>query len=242
MKNIYKYFIKLLVIIFLLIVAGKSDFSAVQAKCAFVGSPDRCKDNGLDPICNSFCFETWPSGGVCGCYGVDNPEQCGTAVCSYSQRCCTTGCFPTGQPCPTSPPPPPPTSIPIPTSTPTPTPIGPTPTINPNCQCASDVCSTSCSFDYHNQVTNYTKPPKCNLSDSLFSTPPTSNEKNGWCKSLRVKGDADGSGVVDIADYFLYVGVVFGGKIPPNVNPDFNGDGEVGRADLDIYKLAIGIL
>ncbi|MEK7633862.1 MAG: hypothetical protein AAB437_03395 [Patescibacteria group bacterium] len=119
---------------------------------------------------------------------------------------------------------------------------GPSPTIDPNCLCSSDVCSTSCSFDYHSQVTSYTKPPKCILSSSLFLTPPTSSEKNGWCKSLRVKGDSDGNGVVDdFLDYLYYVTVVSGGKVPQNVNPDFNGDGEVGRADLDIYKLTKGI-
>ncbi len=150
--------------------------------------------------------------------------------------------FPTYTEIPTLTPTPSFTPTPSPTTTPSsPTTTIPTPTISLGCQCISDVCLTDCLFDYNDQVISYIKPPKCSLSANLFSTPPTSEEKQGWCKTLRVKGDADGNGVVDNVDYLYYVAVVFGGKIPAQVNPDFNGDGNVGRLDLDIYRLTMGI-
>mgnify|MGYP001565965491 CR=1 FL=1 len=463
MKNIQKYFIKLIVFIFLLIVIGKSDFFVVEAKCVFVGGQTRCNEDGQSPKCNTGCFETWPSGGVCGCVWVD--EQCGTTVCNISsQRCCTTGCFPITQPCPTSPPPPPtnppppsPTNTPIPTNTPTPTrtptPIPPTsvptpvacqnfgddfsgeslnannwkfiswtngygtvstsgtlniylpasiefgpksafvetkgtlsgdftseitlvsrnddsiiqyfqfnakqydgggfgggfgfrllngslktevygvdnptnpgpqdhgitiakdtpvrlklektgttvkmyydlmtgqgyqllrtfnnfvtisgytiagiqhtvanlaisgsfdhysqscgvvpsPTNNPDCACkTNDNCTIECDFEkIASASSSYLYPIKCGLAPSLFSVSPNENDKNGWCnRKARTRGDADGNGIVNNFDYYYYIAAVFGGKIPQNINPDFNGDGEVGRADLDIYKLTMGI-
>jgi hypothetical protein len=47
----------------------------------------------------------------------------------------------------------------------------------------------------------------------------------------RADGDADGDKDVDMSDYYYYVSAANGGKIPAWVNPDFNGDGEVGLAD-----------
>jgi hypothetical protein len=41
-------------------------------------------------------------------------------------------------------------------------------------------------------------------------------------------------------DYFYYVGAVNGGRIPPSVNPDFNGDGEVGTSDRVIIIRSLG--
>ncbi|MEK7633618.1 MAG: hypothetical protein AAB437_02130 [Patescibacteria group bacterium] len=116
----------------------------------------------------------------------------------------------------------------------------PTPTNNPTCVCqTNNSCSADCVFEKIDGV-SYSNLIKCNLSSSLFLVYPDSNHKTTWCnRQKKTRGDADGNGVVDLSDYFFYVASVFGGKIPPNVNPDFNGDGEVGRADLDILKLTL---
>ncbi len=197
---------------------------------------DGCCSSQVSAVCETFanCSITPTPTYVPGETWHCNDFNCMGVACSTGTRCA--GSYPNPCECVSTNP----RNTPIPTRTPTPT--GPSPTINPNCQCASDVCSADCSFDYNSQVTSYTKSPKCSLSSSLFSTPPTDLQKRGWCKSLRVRGDADGNGVVDaFLDYLYYVTVVSGGKIPQNVNPDFNGDGEVRKADLDIWKLTMGI-
>jgi hypothetical protein len=115
--------------------------------------------------------------------------------------------------------------------------VSPPPTPNPNCTCQDDgTCSTNfCTFDKFDSPITYNNPIKCVLADSLFPSPPTSANKISWCQAgKRTKGDADGNGVVDTTDYFYYVAAVNGGKIPTTVNPDFNGDGEVGAADRAI--------
>ena len=40
--------------------------------------------------------------------------------------------------------------------------------------------------------------------------------------------------LVDNTDYLYYVTAVNGGKIPPNINLDFDGDGAVGVTDRTI--------
>jgi len=107
-----------------------------------------------------------------------------------------------------------------------------TPTINPACTCGTgDLCNTNCTFDP--PIPN--NPMKCSLSDSLFPTVPSAANKTSWCQAnKRTKGDADGNGSINAVDYFYYVAAVNGGKIPVTVNPDFNGDGEVGAADRTI--------
>jgi len=137
-------------------------------------------------------------------------------------------------PTPTLKPSPTPTKKPSPTPTRTPTPIRtPTPTSNPSCICnPQGSCNSSCSFNAGFSGIDYTNPMKCNLDNSLFSTTPTSQQKTVWCqRPERTRGDADGLGAVNNSDYFYYIGAVNGGKIPATVNPDFNGDGEVGSSD-----------
>lgn len=125
-----------------------------------------------------------------------------------------------------------PTNTPAPSATVSPTPPGPTPTVNPNCVCASNVCSASCIFNKFPNPITYTSPIKCNLALALFPTAPTGANKTDWCRrNLKTKGDTDGSSVINNTDYFYYVAAVNGGKIPVIANPDFNGDGEVGLSD-----------
>jgi hypothetical protein len=93
----------------------------------------------------------------------------------------------------------------------------------------------SCTFDKFSAPITYTNPIKCLLSDSLFPTPPSAANKTSWCQAgKRTKGDADGNAIINNTDYFYYVAAVNGGKIPVTVNPDFNGDGEVGTSDRAI--------
>lgn len=131
-----------------------------------------------------------------------------------------------------------------PTGTPTGVPSGvPSgiPTVippDPNCTCNTgtvannETCSNICPFAKFGDVP-YTNPIKCSLPGSIFSSPPV--DKNIWCnRSMRTKGDADGINGINSTDYFYYVSAVNGGKIPLAVNPDFNGDGEVGASDRAI--------
>ncbi|MFH0979869.1 MAG: hypothetical protein V1803_02920 [Candidatus Roizmanbacteria bacterium] len=126
---------------------------------------------------------------------------------------------------------------PTPTKKPgTPTPTKkPTPTIDPLCVCSASACNiTHCTFSKHTGTT-YNTPIKCQLTSSLFPSTPSTAQKTAWCRrNNRTKGDSDGSGVINNTDYFYYVAAVNGGKIPVTVNPDFNGDGEVGVADRAI--------
>ncbi|MFH0979868.1 MAG: hypothetical protein V1803_02915 [Candidatus Roizmanbacteria bacterium] len=130
-----------------------------------------------------------------------------------------------------------------PTKTPTPTPIKPT--IDPLCACSANACNTThCSFSKHTGTT-YNTPIKCQLVSSLFKITPAPAQKKTWCQRyLRTKGDADGEknsagNYINMFDYYYYVGAVNGGKIPVNVNPDFNGDGEVGVADRVIIMKSL---
>jgi hypothetical protein len=78
------------------------------------------------------------------------------------------------------------------------------------------------------------------LANSLnIPTPATSIQKNGWCNwVMRLKGDADGNGLVNELDYLYYLRAVLRAPLPSSVNPDFNGDGDVTTADLLIWQQA----
>jgi hypothetical protein len=69
----------------------------------------------------------------------------------------------------------------------------------------------------------------------MFNQTPSTDNKNSWCqRPKRTQGDVDGNGIINTTDYFYYVAAVNGGKVPTNVNPDVNGDGEVGVSDREI--------
>ena len=125
------------------------------------------------------------------------------------------------------------TPTPIPKTTPRPT-LTPTPPLGCVCD-ASSTCTSTCNFDKHAFPIIYGSSIKCSLSGTFFPTSPTTANKTDWCKaSKRTKGDADGNGIINTLDYFYYVAGANGGKIPVSVNPDFNGDGEVGASDREI--------
>jgi hypothetical protein len=70
----------------------------------------------------------------------------------------------------------------------------------------------------------------CNPNAGVIPTPtPTQS----GCL-LRSQGDANCDGKVDMIDYYYLVLALNGGKTPSSVNPDFNGDGEIGLADRTI--------
>lgn len=209
-----------------------------ESKCRRRGVTKSCDGLGQQDCQSKGC--TWTAGNVCAtactktCGGGTCNNVCGQPISCNTQVC------PTNTPIPTNTPAASPTS-PALTSTPTagPSPT-PTPTPNPACLCKADnSCDATCVFDKYSDIT-YTDPIKCNLSAGLFATAPASLQTNNWCKmTLRTKGDADGNAVVDNLDYFYYVGAVNGSKIPPTVNPDFNGDGEVGISDRAIIIKSI---
>lgn len=62
-----------------------------------------------------------------------------------------------------------------------------------------------------------------------------------FLRADRSSGDADGNGIVNMADYYYYVAAANGGSIPTTVNPDVNGDGEVGVADRRIIINALNL-
>jgi hypothetical protein len=115
--------------------------------------------------------------------------------------------------------------------------LTPTPTINPNCHCVLNTnnCSTSCNFSSYSSF-SYNAPFRCLPSESLFSIIPTGWDwRNSGCqRPERGRGDADGNGVINTLDYMYYVSAVNGGRIHYSINPDFNGDGEVGFSDREI--------
>ncbi len=47
----------------------------------------------------------------------------------------------------------------------------------------------------------------------------------------KAQGDANCDGTVNLLDYFYYVTVASGGRVPSTVNPDFNGNGTVNAED-----------
>ena len=50
----------------------------------------------------------------------------------------------------------------------------------------------------------------------------------------KAQGDANCDGTVNLLDYFYYVTVASGGRVPSSVNPDFNGNGTVNAEDRAI--------
>ncbi|MFA6081466.1 MAG: hypothetical protein WC741_03600 [Patescibacteria group bacterium] len=117
----------------------------------------------------------------------------------------------------------------------------PAPTGNPNCICnAQGSCTTQCQFNKFTDITTYSNPIKCGLAGSLFQSVPTADQKTGWCQAgMRTKGDADGNGNASLKDYFYYVAAKAGAKIPPTVNPDFNGDNLIDQKDREIIIKSI---
>ncbi len=110
--------------------------------------------------------------------------------------------------------------------------IDPTPTPNPGCKCiiSTGKCSTACFHDKFLATVGFTyaNPVKCNLDGSLFSTVPTADQKNAWCRSYyKTKGDANNDGKTDLMDYFYYVSAKSGQKVPATVNVDFDGNGSI---------------
>lgn len=136
--------------------------------------------------------------------------------------------------------------------TPTPDPNAPPEADNPadenqenlptpdNCACENETCSATCKFDALPDVI-YSPEMKCELDTILYTIPVSGENKNKWCtSSKKTLGDADGNGTVNNTDYLYYVSAVNGGKIPPAINPDFNGDGEIGFADRSIIIKSLG--
>ena len=70
----------------------------------------------------------------------------------------------------------------------------------------------------------------CNPNAGVIPTPTPTQPS---C-SLKSQGDANCDGKVDMIDYYYLVQALNGGKTPPSVNLDFNGDGEIGLADRSI--------
>jgi hypothetical protein len=117
--------------------------------------------------------------------------------------------------------------------------VDPTPTPNVNCKCtSSNVCNaTYCKFDKHTTTgTNitYASSQGCAIS-GIFQTAPTVDQKNVWCQRYFItKGDANGDGKATLIDYFYYVVARFGAKVPPTINPDFNGNDLIDDNDKEI--------
>lgn len=114
--------------------------------------------------------------------------------------------------------------------------ITPSPTPNISCLCNTDgACTAACTFNKFESPVSYHTPMRCSLSESLFASPPSPEDKTSWCRATnRTKGDSDGNGTLNSIDYFYYITAANGGSIPATVNPDFNGDGEVGAIDREI--------
>lgn len=115
---------------------------------------------------------------------------------------------------------------------------GPTTT---GCECSSaNTCTSICPFTTLTGVT-YANPIGCSLASGISETIPSAADKNSWCnRTKRTQGDADGNGSIDAIDYTYYLRTVLSGRIPPNVNPDFDGDGRVSPEDLVIWNRGQG--
>lgn len=124
--------------------------------------------------------------------------------------------------------------------------ITPVPSIPDTCVCSeNDVCDTSCVFERltcDNETScniRYTQEVKCNREASGMSIS-SKDIKDSYCRRYyRLSGDADGNGTVNKLDYFYYVRFVNGGKVPDDINPDFNGDGAVSVSDRNIIVRAL---
>lgn len=117
--------------------------------------------------------------------------------------------------------------------------VDPTPVPPASCVCSAGVCATTCVYNKIGGIT-YSSPIKCNLAATLFSSVPTATDKNNWCKNFtKTAGDANADGQVNMLDYFYYIQAIYGGKVPPTVNLDFNGDGFITSVDHDILIKAL---
>jgi|GEM_PF-7123479 len=115
-----------------------------------------------------------------------------------------------------------------------------------SCVCEeSGTCSTGCTFNYYADTelpvgVVYQRPLSCTISDTdLFTSNPTAADRTGWCqRPLRVKGDSDGVGGLNLAelqkDLANYTIAANGRKLDPGINPDFDGDGRVSNLDRKI--------
>jgi len=230
---------------------------------AYESTPcNRCTDTTTDSdnhdICcntvstNSFTYQTRPNHSYS--WWVHSINTTDDVVCT-EWSLAAGGRFVTGGTSPTNPTLTP-TTTPSPTNTPTPT-NTPIPTPNLSCVCRVDgSCSLECNTAYQKYSATelpgvvYGDPIKCTLATSFFQTTPTQTDKDNWCRTInRTKGnansDTDNNGTIDnliinLSDYYYYVTAVIGGKIPPKVNPDFNGDGEVGIQDRKIILKSLG--
>jgi hypothetical protein len=109
--------------------------------------------------------------------------------------------------------------------------IDSTPTSNSACLCTTaGVCSTSCFYNKFINPTgfNYSTLIKCNFGSNTYTEAPSSTHKNKWCQFYyKTKGDADGDGKVTFKDYFYFISAIYGAKLPPLINVDFDGDGYI---------------
>lgn len=112
-----------------------------------------------------------------------------------------------------------------------------------SCECgATNLCASSCQFTKLASGITYTNPIRCSYNDTDPSiTFPTAANKNSWCnRNKRTLGDANGDNIINAVDYTYYLRGVLNGKIPPGVNPDFNGNGDIDRNDLMIWTQGEG--
>jgi hypothetical protein len=117
------------------------------------------------------------------------------------------------------------------------------PTLTPilGCNCAADLCASVCAFE---KITD----PSITYATTFKCAPAFSNAdtswKNSFCqRQMRGKGDADGNGAINLVDYDYYRrAVLIDSGIPPQVNSDHNGDGEVGTTDGMIVLKTLGIM
>ncbi len=109
------------------------------------------------------------------------------------------------------------------------------------CVCSgANTCTSACPLT---KLSNgsYADPIKCSPPSRIFVSSPSETQKNAWCNwPKRLWGDADGDGDVDDTDYLYYLGALRGEKIPPGFNPDFDGNGDIGLTDVDIWSLGKG--
>lgn len=117
-----------------------------------------------------------------------------------------------------------------------PTPPPAVPTVNPLCACKTDfTCKNNCGFVKFTDINTYANPIKCSVAATFFTSAPTGAQKTNWCKRpMKTKGDATGDGKVTLVDYYYYLQAKVGGKVPPSINPDFNGDNLIDKKDRTI--------
>lgn len=188
-----------------------------QSKCGFSSKEDALPNCTMDEVLIRECKTSNP---------IDSCDECKwEGHCKIDSSCSNGGGGGNN-----------PTVTPIPTVTPG----GPTPTPNPLCKCNAVLkCTPQCQFNKFTTSEvpgiSYGNPIKCGLPNGRFQSIPTADQKNDWCRSeMRTKGDADGNGNATLKDYFYYVAAIHGDKIPPTVNPDFDGDNTINGKDRAI--------